>query len=154
MPDATLQSAMALISVVALAAVAYFDWRHRRILNWVVFPVTIFILVVTFWQDRGAFLPALSGAIVGFLIFLALFSFGRLAYGRGALGFGDVKLAMMIGAILGIGGVLPALALGILLAGLGALIWLISGRATRGDTLPYGAYLALAALMMLGAQLV
>jgi leader peptidase (prepilin peptidase)/N-methyltransferase len=65
------------------------------------------------------------------------------------LGFGDVKLAMLLGAMLGLQYVWPALALGMLLAGLAAVLLLVFGRAGWHSTMPYGAFLAGAGIIVL-----
>jgi len=70
-------------------------------------------------------------------------SFGLLGLiGRGALGAGDVKLAIAIGAALGLPAAIWGLVLGILAGGLGAVLLLATGSATRKDKMAYGPYLA------------
>jgi len=73
--------------------------------------------------------------------------------GGPALGAGDVKLAAFIGLVAGWPGVVPALILGILLGGLGALVTLIVQVARRTykpltSALPYGPFLAAGGLAM------
>ena len=62
---------------------------------------------------------------------------------------GDVKLAGLIGAMVGLAWLPHALALGVLLAGIAAAGMLAAGRAGRGDLLPYGSFMALAAVAIL-----
>jgi len=81
-------------------------------------------------------------------------AFGLLAYGGGlfalamisprGMGMGDVKLAALIGLVLGSLGlsyVAVAAAAGILLGGVGATVALALGR-SRKDAIPFGPYLA------------
>jgi len=71
-------------------------------------------------------------------------------FGVGALGFGDVKLAMLLGAMVGLQSIPFTLALGIVLGGVGTvLILLINRRVGRHTALPYGQYLAVAGIIML-----
>ncbi len=73
----------------------------------------------------------------------------RQVYGDGALGSGDVHLALAIGCITGYPLVVSTLALGALLGGFGALGVLLWGRGGRRSTLPYGPYLIIGVLYML-----
>ena len=63
-----------------------------------------------------------------------------------ALGFGDVKLAMLLGAMVGLDQIMPVLAYGMLMAGLAAIVLLLTRKANRGSSLPYGAFLAVAGI--------
>ena len=65
---------------------------------------------------------------------------------RGHLGMGDVKLAGLIGLMLGYPAVINALVVGILLGAGAALILLATRRANRKSTMAYAPYLALGAL--------
>ena len=75
------------------------------------------------------------GGAAGFGLFFLL---GVL--GRGALGFGNVKLAGVIGLMTGFPSVLVALATGALL---------VTGRATRKSKIAYAPYLAAGAVIVL-----
>lgn len=76
------------------------------------------------------------------------------AVGRGAMGAGDVALAVAIGAVLGLPMAIKGLVLGIVAGGLGAVLLLASHSALPKDTMAYGPYLAAGAwvtyLSMLG----
>ena len=61
---------------------------------------------------------------------------------RGGLGMGDVKLAGMLGFLLG-NAVLPALVLGVFAGGVWSAILLGTGRAGLRSTIAYGQFLAL-----------
>lgn len=135
--------------IVVLFLILLVDIRERRILNALALPGTLVALLAGLADGRDSFLAALSGAVVGFLFFYALYRVGRKFYGPSALGFGDVKLAMLLGAILGIQQVLIVLSLGMLLAGLAALVLLLTKRGGVQSSLPYGAFLAFAGIMAL-----
>ncbi|MCZ7669288.1 MAG: A24 family peptidase [Chloroflexi bacterium] len=92
---------------------------------------------------------ALVGAVLGFLIFLGIYGLAKVTFGPGAIGQGDVKLAMMMGAMLGVPDIVAAIVLGIVLGGLISALLLLSRLVKRGTYLPYGQYLALAAMIML-----
>lgn len=149
-PDSPDLWAMGLFAA-ALILLAVIDWEQRRIPNEIVLPV---LMLAWVYAGQGGFLPsAVAGAVVAFAGFAALHALGRRLYGDGALGAGDVKLAALIGAIIGPAGMPYALALGVLMAGAGAAGLMLSGRARRGDTLPYGTCLAAAAVIFLAAGL-
>src|SRR5947209_8001148 len=63
------------------------------------------------------------GAGIGLALFLAL-----QIVGRGVLGTGDTKLAILIGALRGFPGVLNALAFGVIMGGLAAAILMFALR--------------------------
>ena len=67
---------------------------------------------------------------------------------RQGMGLGDVKLAAMLGAWLGVAGVALSLALGVLLAALAGLVLLRRGF-TGSARLPFGSFLCAAALITL-----
>lgn len=135
--------------IAILLLIMVVDLRWRRVLNALSLPGTALALLAGWLAGREAFLLALSGALLGFGLFLALSWAGRRAYGTAVLGFGDVKLAMLLGAMLGLQQILPALALGLLLAGGGSLALLLTRRARRDSMVPYGAFLAAAGIVVL-----
>jgi leader peptidase (prepilin peptidase)/N-methyltransferase len=68
---------------------------------------------------------------------------------RGGMGWGDIKLAAFIGLVTGFPLVLPAIFLAIISGGLTAGILLLSKLKGRKDAIPFGPFLALAAMAML-----
>jgi leader peptidase (prepilin peptidase)/N-methyltransferase len=120
-----------------LGFVAGWDLLTRRILNVVVLPASLIVIAL-----RAAFAPSalpeslISGA-VAFLVFLVLV----IAFGEG-LGMGDVKLAGLLGLLLGRAAV-GALLAGCVAGGVAAALLVLSGRADRKSTFAYGPYLAL-----------
>lgn len=126
---------------VQLALAAYFvaiiaiDIEHRLVLNRMTGPGLAAALVMAA-AGLGPSLPsALIGTVAGFLL---LWVPALLLPG---LGMGDVKLAAVIGAIVGFPGVFPALILGVLAGGVAATFLLISRRAKLGGTFAYAPYL-------------
>ncbi|MGI8551742.1 MAG: prepilin peptidase, partial [Dehalococcoidia bacterium] len=67
-------------------------------------------------------------------------------------GLGDVKLAALIGLILGLPGVGTGLLLGVLLGGVGAAFLLLTHRAGLRTAIAYGPYLASGAIIEMLAR--
>lgn len=129
------------------------DLEHKLIFNVVVYPSTILALAGSFFvtPDENSIGLALLGAVMGFLIFGGLYFLANLLYGgdRVPLGLGDVKLAMLLGAMLGFHRIFFCLFWGIVLGGVVTLLLLLSRRVSRRTALPYGQYLALSGIAFL-----
>jgi leader peptidase (prepilin peptidase)/N-methyltransferase len=100
-------------------------------------------------------MQSVAGLALGVVSLLAVALLYRLVRGREGMGMGDVKLAGFLGAVLGWKGMLATLFVG---SGLGSLLGIgliIGGRATRSTALPFGSFLAVAAIvvLMLGSRL-
>jgi leader peptidase (prepilin peptidase) / N-methyltransferase len=144
--------------IAVLILIIVIDLEHRLILDVVTLPMTGLALLFSFalTNDQNNIWLAVLGAVTGFLLFYFAYWIGQLMFGPGALGFGDVKLALLMGAMLGFHRIIFALILGILLGGLISALLLASRRFNRNQYLPYGQYLALAGIVMIlwGVQFV
>jgi prepilin signal peptidase PulO-like enzyme (type II secretory pathway) len=132
-----------------LVLVIVIDLENRLILDIVTLPGTILALLFSFILPGINIVSALLGAALGLLIFLGVYWLAKVTFGAGAIGQGDVKLAMMMGAMLGVPGILTAVLLGIVLGGVISGFLLATRLVKRGTFLPYGQYLAAAAMVML-----
>lgn len=130
-----------------LLALTFIDLEHRRLPNAIVYPslVAASAVILAGWSLSDAFDPigALIGAtgFSGGLLLVALLS-------RGGMGMGDVKLAALIGLIVGavdLPSVGVAAGAAILSGGLVAIIAVIRG-AGRRTAVPFGPMLAFGAL--------
>lgn len=137
------------VYVAVLILVIVVDLEHRLILHVVTFPTTAFALGASILLTDNSFLLALTGALAGFLFFYVAYLIGGRLFGPGALGFGDVTLAMTMGAMLGLHRIIIALVLGILLGGIWSAVALLSGRITRRTYFAYGPFLAIAGILMI-----
>ena len=126
------------------ALVFVVDLEHRLVLNRVTMGGGLLALAGSLvWKVPPPLHGVLGGAL-GFLILLVI----ALAK-PGAMGMGDVKLAGLIGLVVGFPGVLPALAVGIIAGGVGAAAMLLTGRARRGSYLPYAPFLVTGAMVVM-----
>jgi leader peptidase (prepilin peptidase)/N-methyltransferase len=110
--------------------------------------IGLLLAVAAGWNGHPANLHALPwpqsvlGAIVGFALLWIVAWLGAKAFGKDAMGGGDIKMMAMIGAFLGWQGVLLTLFLGALL---GTLIFLPFKLAGREKLVPFGIFLAIGA---------
>ncbi len=120
-----------------LTALSIFDIRRRRLPNWLTLPGAVAVLTAAVVAGRGA--PALLGALALFTVYLVVHLFAP-----SALGAGDVKLALGLGAFTGTFGVdvwiLAAVAAPIMTAGLAAVTVVVRAE----STVPHGPSMCLA----------
>ena len=141
-----------LMLALASAGLALFiiDLRVHRLPNPIVlalYPVTVVGLAIDgLVEGEWPAVRALLGAAVWLAVFGLVWLISR---GRG-MGFGDVKLAPVLGAVLGWLGWGPAL-VGLFAAwivgGIAAIVLLVSGRAGRGSQLAFGPSMLIGALI-------
>lgn len=137
-----------LLYLVAISvALALIDVDVKRLPDAIVlpsYPVALALLTLASWNpggdsDWGALLRALIGGVVLYLVYFVTV----LVYPAG-MGFGDVKLAGVLGLYLGWFG-WGALAVGwfsaFLLGGLFSVVLLVTGRAGRKTGIPFGPWM-------------
>jgi prepilin signal peptidase PulO-like enzyme (type II secretory pathway) len=134
------------VFVLVLVQVIFFDFEHRLILDRVMFPSMALALVVSLF-DHPWWAGIATGLAAG-LLFLLLALAGSAIFKAEALGFGDVKLALFMGLLLGPLPTVQALFYGVFLAGLVSVGFILWHRSMKG-TIAYGPYLAAGALIVL-----
>jgi len=156
---------MTSVYLVWLLFIAVYDFRQRRVPNWLVLAGA-FLALATLALGTGPLAHGWTGALLGAGIG---FGFLLLFYVIGLMGAGDVKFAAALGLWVGAWALLPIWLIGSLLAGLHAALWLMIRRwpvsqrlwlllsgpplpatdgapsSPRARFIPYAAYLALAA---------
>lgn len=140
---------LAYLSILAIVLVC--DLEHTLIPNRLVYSALPLALALaplgppgSHSPETGAYLNALAGAASALGVFLFLYGVAR-----GRLGAGDVKLATLVGAMLGFPLGLIALGLAAGGGGIGALVLLALRRKALRDVLPYGPFLAGGAILSL-----
>jgi len=134
------------------------DLEHGIIPNKIVYPGIGLALVVATTGSIFGFVPgnvvglgprlwivnaAIGGGIFfGFLLLVVIVS-------RGGMGWGDVKLAGLVGLVTGFPLVLVAMFLAFVGGGLIAVILLLLKVKTRKDAIPFGPFISLAAMATL-----
>ena len=133
--------------VVALLICTATDLLRYRVPNAITYPGTLLALLGALVMPGAEFSSALLAFVLAGLGFLAL----ALAT-NGGFGLGDVKLAALIGAALGLQASYQALFLGIVGGGLILLVLFAIGAVGRKQAVPYAPFLALAAVAVVLTQ--
>lgn len=138
----------ALVFASVLLLILRIDWQNHLIYMVTIVPGLVIALGFSAAESRGQLLSSVVAGIGAAFLFLLLFMLAFAIYRQRALGFGDVLLAALIGAMTGLQGVGSALLLGITLAALGGLLLIAIRVRKRTDFIPYGAYLSLGAMVV------
>ncbi len=130
--------------VAVLTVLSAIDIDRHLLPNRIVLPSAALVLAanLVFYPDQWLewILSAVGAAL--------LFGIAYVIYPAG-LGMGDVKLALLLGAALGLD-VVPALAIGSFAAALWGIVILVRhGIAARKQAMPLGPFLAFGAVLML-----
>jgi len=130
------------------------DLEHRIIPNKIVYPMAMVALVISiFFLPLGETVFSLPwpgivygviGGVIG-LVFLLIPALIR----PGGIGWGDVKMATLIGLVTGFPLVIVALLIGVILGGLVAVSLLLMGAKKRQESIPFGPFLSLATIATL-----
>ncbi len=143
----------------ASIALAMIDFDTMTLPNVITYP--IFIITVLYLGALGLLtdnLPSLINAGIGAGIYFGFFFLMWFLTGGRGLGFGDVKLAPTLGAIVGwysIGGTLVGIMGAFILGGIPAGVLLATGIVKKGTQIPFGPMLLVGAWagVLVGAPL-
>ncbi|MDH3283959.1 MAG: prepilin peptidase [Acidobacteriota bacterium] len=157
----TLQTLLLLPFASAMIVLFFTDFDHKLLPNAVTLPLALLGLAVSPFNPRldlgegflaggsglGRPIAAAVGAATGYGVLLALVLAWRVLFGREAMGGGDLKMMLGVGAFSGVHGV----AITIFAASLGgtllSLPLLLFRRWSTTRELPFGCFLAPAALL-------
>jgi leader peptidase (prepilin peptidase)/N-methyltransferase len=132
--------------------ISVIDLEHGLILNKVVYPAMIVALLLALvpqpWLTRWIVANGIANAALGGGIGFGIFFLIAIA-SRGGMGWGDVKLAGLIGLATGFPLVFFSVILGAILGAVVAVALVVAKKRTFKETLPFGPFLALAAMVTL-----
>lgn len=131
----------------ALIAVAFTDLETLLIPDRITLPGIVGGLALRLHPSPWDLVDGVLGGLVAGGIFFLIMWASPFVFGREGMGFGDVKLAAMMGVFLGLPVVLVAIFLGVLAGGLTATVLLILGLRRVGEYLPFGTFLALGGVL-------
>ncbi len=127
-----------------LAIILVIDLERGVILNRVVYPAAAIALIVAAFNPAPGIVSVLIGGAVGLVIMLII----ALA-SRGGIGFGDVKMAALVGLLTGFPLVLISLLLSVIAGGLVAAVLLLFKLRRRKQAIPFGPFLSLMTMIIL-----
>lgn len=120
------------------------DLEHRLILNKIVYPAAVVALITAVFLPQ----PGIVNSVIGGAIGLAFLLLPALVYPQG-MGWGDVKMAALIGLVTGFPLVLVALLVAVLSGGLvGGILFLLKIK-KRKEAIPFAPFLSLATIATL-----
>ena len=140
--------AYAALSLV-LALVLFIDLRTRYVYGEVAYPGIIAGIVLTPLVAGGPWWGGFLSTLLGAAVFGLLYLMGRLLYRGGEpLATGDITIGALVGSVVGLDHLGPAIVYGVLLSGVIAVIYVVRTRSFN-SFLPYGPGLCLGALIAL-----
>lgn len=147
----SLQTGLVCLFSALLIVFFVIDLEHGLVPNRLLFPsLALAVLTIPFapWEDP---LWQLAGGVLSFGV---LFAIAQVA--AGGMGMGDVKLAALLGVILGFPAIVPGLLIAFISGGAVAGGLLLAGRLERRDPMPFGPFLSAAGILFLlyGDQIV
>jgi leader peptidase (prepilin peptidase)/N-methyltransferase len=143
---ATVEFFFSYLFCASLIVVTFVDLKHWIILDEISLPGIVIFFVYSFFNPRLPWKASLLGIVLGggFLALIAVIYY--LLTKTEGMGMGDVKLLAMIGAFLGVEGVIFTLVVGSIV---GSLVGLVMMLVSKGDTkmpVPFGPFLSLGAV--------
>ena len=123
-----------LVFVIALIIHIYTDCKEQLLYDEV--STVLMITGIIYAYYFGDVWDAVQGAMVSVAIMLLIYWISK-----GGMGFGDVKLAFVLGVWLGLEQSLLCLLLAFVLGGVVGVALLLTGIKSRKDAIPFGPYL-------------
>jgi prepilin signal peptidase PulO-like enzyme (type II secretory pathway) len=123
---------------------ALIDLKHRLVLNVLIYPAGVVALLSHAMPPGRETLLALVGGTFGLLPFLL-----AILLKPGGIGAGDVKLATLIGLVVGFPQVVYALILAVLAGGITVAVLLLTRHWKLTRYIPYAPFLCLGAIIIL-----
>ncbi|HVC22998.1 MAG TPA: prepilin peptidase [Candidatus Dormibacteraeota bacterium] len=141
--------------ILVLIQIFGFDLKHRLVLDLITLPSLALALVLANLSPDLSIVRALFGILIGGGLMLPFAVVSEIFHDGQGFGWGDVKLAMVIGAMTGMSlnygqlYALWALIAGTIIGGVVTILLLVTRRVGFRDALPYGPYLVVGAGLIL-----
>lgn len=142
----SLECAGFMVYAALLIAIAFIDQDEMIVPDALSLPGLGIGLI--FALARGRLGAGLIGALVGGGFLLIIYFIALFLLKKEGLGLGDAKLLAMVGAFLGWEGVLFTVLIASISGALGGLALMALGRLRLGEPMPFGPYIAGAALLL------
>ncbi len=154
-----LELGMFLVYICLLIIIFFIDLENQLVLDRVTYPGMAIAFAFSFFRPEvktfSFFWPvlgvesALLGGAIGAAIYTIIIKITRVIYGRDAMGWGDMKMAALIGLMVGFPLVIEALLLSWIAGGVVAVFWLVLRLKRRKDMMPAATFMAVATMVSL-----
>ena len=140
----SLQSGFGLVLTWVLVALSFIDFDHKLLPDDIVIPTLWLGLALSLLPVFSSPSDAISGAIMGYLVFWIVFQVFLVLTGKEGMGHGDFKLMALLGAWFG-WVYLPQIILVSTIAGsIVGISLMLTKKAAAGLAIPFGPYIAAA----------
>jgi prepilin signal peptidase PulO-like enzyme (type II secretory pathway) len=135
-----------------LIVIFVYDLKHYLIPDKVLFPAIMIAFIYRLFENFSSILFFLLASLIASGFFLAIFLISK---GRW-MGFGDVKLAVLMGLLLGVQNVLAALFLAFFFGAIIGVILMVFGKKKLKSEIPFGPFLIIGTFlaMLYGSQII
>jgi len=133
----------------ALLVITFTDLDLRLIPDKITLPGVVVGLVAAPAVGVTSIWQSVLGAVIGGAVLYAVGWAGEFVFKKESMGGGDIKLAAMVGAVLGWAALPVFFMLSFLMGAIGGVIAMALGRAGSDHAIPFGPFLAAGALATL-----
>ncbi|WP_162162978.1 prepilin peptidase [Gorillibacterium massiliense] len=133
-----------LISILVILTVA--DLKYQLLPNKIIYPAMVLFVLLRIFIHPYPLWQSAAGFFAGGLFFYGLARLFQ-AFGKDAMGGGDVKLIALMGLVLGLKLLFLCIFISALIGSLVGMILIATGLLKRQTAIPYGPYIALGALV-------
>jgi len=137
------------IFIYSLIVITFIDFDHQIIPDVISLPGIILGFLFSFIPGGITWSDSLTGILLGGGIFYAVAFLFYFLFKKEGMGGGDIKLLAMIGAFLGWKSVPFVIFASALVGAVAGISFIILTKSEKGIPIPYGPYLAIAALIYL-----
>lgn len=134
--------ALMFVLTLCLILISLIDYKTQIIPDGLVGVIAVSGVLYNLLYAPPGVMDMLLGGAIGFAVMLLIF-----VISRGGMGGGDIKLSAAVGLWLGVEGALLFLLLAFIMGGVISLLLFVSGVKSKGDAIPFGPFLCLAAFV-------
>jgi len=123
-------------------------WLPSSIINFGILSGIIFVSFYSFSFGKYIYVEHICAGLVGFLSLSIISVLGEYIANKPILGFGDAKLAGLIGVWVGFKGLFLSLYLSFIISGLLCIVLLIQKKINRKSIIPFGPFMIISMIMI------
>ncbi len=133
----------------AFIVLFFIDWNNKILPDVITVSGVIFGLGLSPFIERLGIRDSLLGAACGFIVFFLVAYIYEKITGRDGMGGGDIKMIAMVGAFLGLKGVIATIFISSVLGATFGLLLIIFFKKNFRYAVPFGCFIALGGLIYL-----